>query len=302
MNIFEYVKKIAKRVSKNQILEEVGITRDELNNNTLSLLEKNLDWLRRNDRELQSGAYRRDRDDLINDFARSGFLRPTNPFDMLYKSLSNSVQILDFVEGYFNENLSEDVTASSVTLAKANVFQLLDLVRFSARYTRTWLEYILSAESNHRIQLAGEVDLTQAQIKYLGENRDAFGRAISVLATPIKRVEELISNIPEINVAEANPKAVQATQGDSRVDPFRFNLIQSRADPIYLISMMISDYQVSRYKTAKEEKEMLELRILRLKKQMANNEDPRLADIIEKRQGQLDKLRGKLQKMEDDIR
>lgn len=302
MNIFEYVKKFAKNVGKSQILVEINVTRDELNNTTLNILGNTLDWVRRDDSKLLSQAYRRDRDDLIKDFGRSGFLRPANPFEMLYKSMTNAVDILNFVEGYFTKNLSEDVTASSITISKANALQLLDLVGFATRYTRSWIELIMSAETNHHAQVLGLPQITPAQIKFLSDNRDAFGRAISILATPVKQIEKMMESIPEIVIAEANPKAIQATQGNDRVDPMRLGLVQSKWDPFYLMGMMTSDYQVHRYKVAKEEQEMLELRVLRLKRQLENKDDPKLSQILEKRQGQLDKVRGKLKRMEDDLK
>ena len=300
MNIFEYVKKIKKSISKNNVLDDINVTREEMTNTTMDFLNKNIGWLTKNERDLQSQAYRRDRDDLIRDFGRTGYLRPTNPFDMVQRSLTNSLEILNWVEGYFTKNLNDDVTAASITIAKSNALQLLDLTALTARYTRAWLELIISAESNALNKLNSEVSLTQQQIKYLGENRDAFGRAIAILATPIKEIQKVFDAMPEIVIAESNPKAVQATQGDVRVDPLRLALVQSKWDPAYLFGMLFTDFQVHRYKMAKEEKEMLELRILRLQRQMEGKEDPKLSDILNKRQGQLDKVRGKIKKMEDE--
>lgn len=302
MNIFEYVSKFAKNIGKSQILVEINVTRDELNNTTLNILNNSLEWVRRDDSKLISAAYRRDRDDLIKDFGRTGYLRSSNPFEMVFKSLTNALELLTFVEGYFTKNLHDDVTAASITLSKANALQLLDLIGFATRYTRSWIEIILSAESNHHSQVMGLPQITQQQIKFLSDNRDAFGRAIAILATPVKQVEKMMDQIPEIVIAEANPKAIQATQGNDRVDPLRMGLVQSKWDPIYLMGMVVSDFQVQRYKVAKEEQEMLELRILRLKRQLDNKDDPKLSDILDKRQGQLDKVRGKLKRMEDDLK
>lgn len=302
MNIFEYVSKFAKNIGKSQILVEINVTRDELNNTTLNILNNSLEWVRRDDSKLISAAYRRDRDDLIKDFGRTGYLRSSNPFEMVFKSLTNALELLTFVEGYFTKNLHDDVTAASITLSKANALQLLDLIGFATRYTRSWIEIILSAESNHHSQVMGLPQITQQQIKFLSDNRDAFGRAIAILATPVKQVEKMMDQIPEIVIAEANPKAIQATQGNDRVDPLRMGLVQSKWDPIYLMGMVVSDFQVQRYKVAKEEQEMLELRILRLKRQLDNKDDPKLSDILDKRQGQLDKVRGKLKRMEDDVK
>jgi hypothetical protein len=164
MNIFEYVKKIKKSISKNNVLDDINVTREEMTNTTMDFLNKNIGWLTKNERDLQSQAYRRDRDDLIRDFGRTGYLRPTNPFDMVQRSLTNSLEILNWVEGYFTKNLNDDVTAASITIAKSNALQLLDLTAFAARYTRAWLELIISAEVQSGDTITVTVDKEKNEI------------------------------------------------------------------------------------------------------------------------------------------
>lgn len=302
MNIFEYVKQLKKRFTKRNVNGAIDVINTELVNVTIPLIEKQLEFLRKNDKDLTSQFYQRDRDAIIKDFAVTGYLRPTNPFDMLYKSLTNSVEILSYLKGYFDDAGVEDITGESVTIAKANVLQLIDLIAFASKYSLAWIDVVISAESNHRNQLAGEVNLTQQQIIYLDDNRASFGRVIAILATPVKKITEMLDNIPDVVIAETNPKLLNATQGTGRLDPLTMGLVQSKWNPIYVLDMLESDFFVWRYKVAKEEAEMLELKILRLKKQMQNNNDPKLATIIENRQGQLDKYRGKLQKMENGVK
>jgi hypothetical protein len=66
MNIFEYVKKIKKSISKNNVLDDINVTREEMTNTTMDFLNKNIGWLTKNERDLQSQAYRRDRDDCTD--------------------------------------------------------------------------------------------------------------------------------------------------------------------------------------------------------------------------------------------
>lgn len=301
MNIFEYVKNWKKGITRNQILDEISVTRDELSNQTIEVFEKSITYIRRDDRILKSQLYQSERDNLISDFSRSGFLRGTNPIDMVYRSLVNSLEILGFIEGYVDKRVSTEINGSSASISDTHILQLLDLIGFTSRYARVWLRTILSAESNHMNQLAGELDITPYMVKWLGENRDAFGRSVSLLAMPVKQIQQVVDGMPEIIIAESNPRALQATQGDNRLDPLKLNLVASKWDPIYLYSMWQSDRQVQRYKAAKEEKEVLEMMALRLERQLQGKDDPRLHDIYQKRLGQLEKLQGKLKDMEDRV-
>lgn len=301
MNIFDYVKNWKKGVSKNQILDEISVTRDELTNVTISFFEGAGTLLRRDDTILNSQLYKSERDNLIADFTRSGYLRGKNPIEMVYRSLSNALDILGFIENYVDNRVSVELNGASLNIADTSVMQLLDLVAFTSRYSRMWMQVILSAESSHLNQLVGELEITPYQVKWLAENRDAFGRSVSLLATPVKEIQKIIDTIPEVVISEANPRALQATQGQNRIDPLKLGFIASKWNPIYLYGIWSTDRQVQRYKTAKDDKEVLEMMCLRLERQLQGKDDPRLNSILEKRIAQLDKLKGKLKDMEDSV-
>lgn len=302
MNIFEYVKGIKKRFTKVDIGATIDTVNAELVNITIPLLADKAAWLVKDDSQVTSNFYQRDRESIMTDFSKSGYLRKSNPFDMILKSLRNTVEILAFLKAYFDKSTGEELSNASVTVTESNALQLIDLAAFVSTYTRSWLDVILSAETNHRNNVNGELNITQAMFVYLGDNRANFGAAISILATPVEKIETMFKAIPEIVIAEVNPKAVTGTLGQDKIDPLRLNLIQSKWDPIYFIGMVISDYSAARYKAAKEEAAFLELRIARFKKQLEQKDDPHLANIIERRQGQLDAWRGKIKKMEDSVR
>lgn len=302
MNIFEYVKGIKKRFTKVDIGATIDTVNAELVNITIPLLADKAAWLVKDDSQVTSNFYQRDRESIMTDFSKSGYLRKSNPFDMILKSLRNTVEILAFLKAYFDKSAGEELSSASVTVTESNALQLIDLAAFVSTYTRSWLDVILSAETNHRNNVNGELNITQAMFVYLGDNRANFGAAISILATPVEKIETMFKAIPEIVIAEVNPKAVTGTLGQDKIDPLRLNLIQSKWDPIYFIGMIISDYSAARYKAAKEEAAFLELRIARFKKQLEQKDDPHLANIIERRQGQLDAWRGKIKKMEDSVR
>lgn len=302
MNILEYVKTIKKRFTKTDVNAAIDTISAELTNITIPLLTDSAAWLVKDDTVALSTFYRNERDSLMSDFSKSGYLRKSNPLAMLTQSLNNTVNVLSFVKAHLAKQVGDDMSAESVTIAESNALQLVDLAAFVSQYTRVWFDVVLSAEANNRNQVVEKQGLTQAVMVYLGDNRANFGNAVSILATPVDKIEKLFANIPEVVIAEVNPKAIMGTLGNDRVDPLQLNLVQSKWDPIWFISVIHSDFAASRYKTAKEEAAVIELRIARLKKQIEQKDDPRLAQIIERRQGQLDTLRGKMKRMEDSVK
>lgn len=302
MNIFDYVKKIKKRFTKTDVLSSIDTINAELTNLTIPLFKERLEWLVHNDSSLKSSLYKSDRDILVGEIAASKYIRPSNPFAMILAVLENTSEILNFVSGKMEKDTGIEFTGESLTAERVNLLQLVDLAGFVSTYSRLWLDLILSAESHHHNQTGSVTDLTKGSIMYLGENRKSFTHALSILATPVNKIDDLFKAIPDVVIAEASPMAIKSVIGDSTIDPLKLNLVQSKAWPPYLIGMVISDYNANRYKTAKEEAQFLELRIGRLKRQMENKDDPKLAAILEKRKGQLDTYRGRIKRMEDSVK
>ena len=190
MNIFEYVKQLKKRFTKTDVNAAIDTINSELVNITIPLVADKAAWLVKDDSDLLSTFYRNDRDSLMADFAKSGYLRKSNPFAMLLQSLRNSVEVLAYLKGYFDKVQGEDMSGDSVTITTSNALQLIDLVAFTSRYTRAWMDVILSAESNSRNNVTEELNLTQAMFVYLGDTRANFGTAVSILATPVEKIEK----------------------------------------------------------------------------------------------------------------
>src|SRR5574344_524022 len=115
MNIFEYVKQLKKRFTKTDVNAAIDTINSELVNITIPLVADKAAWLVKDDSDLLSTFYRNDRDSLMVDFAKSGYLRKSNPFAMLLQSLRNSVEVLAYLKGYFDKVQGEDMSGDSVT-------------------------------------------------------------------------------------------------------------------------------------------------------------------------------------------
>ena len=70
-------------------------------------------------------------------------------------------------------------------------------------------------------------------------------------------------------------------------------------NPIYHIRIRIAEWQAAKYQEAKEERSMVELRLLSLKELKSGKDNARLEQQIEYNQERLSKLTAKIGRMEE---
>lgn len=300
MNIFEYVKGMTKGFTRTSLLSEIAITRDTITNTVLPVYVDNMDFLRKNAKTLNSGIYKRTHKEIESELRKSMHLRGASAFELIEAGVRNSLDILAFIEGYFTKETADTMTANSLTISKATAMQLLGAISFSARYARGWLDMVLSAENNLVGGLSETAELTQLQVKYISENVTAFAVTLAAISKPTKDISAMLEAIPEIVVAESNPRAIGAALG-SKADPFRFGFVQSKWNPFYLYGMMSTDHAAAKYKSDVAEANIVQMKIYRLKAKLEDKEDPKMEKVIDNYQAELDKLRGRIYKMEQSV-
>lgn len=88
--------------------------------------------------------------------------------------------------------------------------------------------------------------------------------------------------------------------GSAKVDPFQMDLIPIWLNPIYHIGMFVSEWQADRYKAAKEEVRLLQLRKLNLEKTIEKKPDAKIQHEIEYLSNRVQGMNFKIEKMEKD--
>lgn len=302
MSIIDYVRKLMTSISRKTIESDIDVVRDDLSNHTLPALQQFMKEFSANPR-LNSRSFK-----LYNDEIRKqvSISRTGDMFTAMELGCTKAELMLNFSYNYVRDNFEEDVTRAAMTLARANIMQLLDAMNFFVRYTRRLIDLLLIAESNHKID-AGAQELKgirQSDIDYLSKYRASYIGVLDMLITvDTKRVDAMFDAIPEIIVEDVRSKSTLEIHGNDKVDPLQLgkNFIASPANPIWLIGVNLAEYQHNRYLSAKEDANLIKLRVARLKAQYDNNPDPKLAEIISKREGQVDKLRATISRYEKKV-
>lgn len=302
MFIIDFVKRIAKSIGRKNVEDEINTAKDEIDNQTIPTIKQLM-------KEFPSiPRFKSETYTLYNKaiVSGTGIRVKGDMFDVILLTLTNVGSIADFVSNYVSTKLETEINQSSVTVTDAQVFQLLDSITFAARYTRRLQDIILRTESNVMMDKNSSQELKgvrQADIDYIVKYRDSYIKTLKMLQTPVSKIKELINNIPDIVVSDLKSSTTLSVQGNDKVDPLGFgrDLVVSPLNPIWLIGSWSSTRQHEKYTAAKEEATVIKMRIARLKAQYEEKPDPKLAAIIEKREGQVDLLRAKIEKYEKEV-
>lgn len=297
MNILEFSRSLLPDFTRARILEDIEITRRELNEATLPPYRTAEDLFGK--KKLLSTYSQTfesvfDRDVKIN--------HKGNFIVGIYETLENMVENIDMVERLVHRRFASDVIKDAMTIFKLNLLQYVEMMSFVVKYARRLLIVVLTAEVN-AANKENEMDgILDSEIQYLAAGRDSFNRGIRVMSDKKKTVEDRFDSIPEIGANDDAIQMANATAEPLDLDPFAFGLIPLGLNPIYHIRLAISEWQAKRYRTAEEESRMLEFRLLQLQEIARGNKDAALQQQIEYNQNRLNKLRYSLKEMEEDAR
>lgn len=212
--------------------------------------------------------------------------------------LDNLDEHYPMLEKLFDNYFSNDVVREAVTFLGANLIQFQEALTFVVRYSRKLLLYVVTEETQTLDpEQVGERPILQGEINYLYDRRSDFFAALNIVAMNAKEVTKKMEEIPDVVPTEGNVDQVTAVLGLGRVDPFKFNLISAKLNPIFYIRKWLVEGQVKAYKEAEEERIMLECRIMQLKNSQEGKKDPKLEQAIAYNEGRLHRVQAELAEM-----
>jgi len=223
-----------------------------------------------------------------------------NPIVTIHKSFKDILENLDCVEELIVKTYNDDVAGNGLTYLKANLLQFVEAVSFVSKYARKFLIYVYVCETAEYPDSGTALNdsLSPAEIEWLNANFLSFCTALNVVSGNPQQVKKQIDNIPDIIITSENATTLPSTMGEARLDPFQMNLITVRMNPIYHIRMFVAEYQADRYKAAKEEVKLLQLRKLNLEKLADGKPEAHIQKEITYMETRIQGLNFKIAKME----
>ena len=295
MKIDRYLDSLLPSFSRQRLLDDLAVIREELKDNTLPPIKSIATAFGTRKFESQWVA------DFNTAFTKGVNLRFKGNF---YNGMYDVLQIIndnvDAVESLINAYYADDVLRDAMTVLRINLLQYLETMSFAVRYARRIAVATMAIEVDAVSEKQGlDTVITAGEVEWLTTRRVHFFAALNTLSAERKVVEERFKALPDMTVNADSIANTNSIIGANRTDPFQFGLIPIVLNPIYHVRMAIADWQVTRYKAAQEEKRMLEFKLLKLKLAQTGKKDARLDEQIEYTAGRLDKLNYKLKTMEE---
>jgi len=301
MKILDFVHSLIPGLQKNQIAEDLRITISELEEVVTPSYRFASEYFKSN--KLKSDANKALSETFYRNFDTLGSSKQPSFVGDVYRRLEflkeNAVYLRNLVETDFDElTVSEGMTARKVAVVRA-----VSAVSFISRFSTDLLNLAYVNESVHlNAELSEEMSLPPAAVKHVERNMIYFATVLSDYGIPNKDLSKIIMTLPEVIVNQKTESTLKGLYSEKQLDPFRSAYIPGfTGSPIYHIRMLVAEWQSSRYKSSKDKKKTLELRLLHLKLQNENKADPKIQQEIDYVQGRVDKLERYLKSVEESV-
>lgn len=295
MKIQQFVSSLLPTFGKDRVVEDCRLTRTELKDFTIPAYQAALPLLGK--WEFKSVAM----EGFIGTFGRmvktSGRSNIVTGIHDCFKPILDN---LDAIEEMVDKTYNEEVAGMGLTYLKANLLQLVETIAFVSKFARKFLIYAYVAETAEYAEGDTKLSesLTPAEIEWITANFVSFCTALNIASGNPSDMRKQLNDIPDVVVTSENAGTLSATLGEAKIDPFQMKLIPVWLNPIYHIGMFVAEWQADRYKAAKEEVKLLQLRKLNLEKLSNGKPDAHVQREIKYLESRIQGINYKIAKME----
>jgi hypothetical protein len=215
------------------------------------------------------------------------------------KNIPTILKNLDAVESLAEKVLTDNIVGAGLNYKQAVLLRYVDATFLVAKYARTLLGFVMAYESAEFKENSIDPDesITKAERAYLVKQGLDFCRAYAaIIGAPTQTLDKL-NDVPEIEINKSDTAFVASSQGD-RVDPFRMGFVATNANPIYFVRMLVAEWEHKRFQETKADVQLLELRLLQMKKLQKGQPDASLERQITYMENRVQKLRAELADVE----
>lgn len=301
MSILNYISSLLPTFKKDRVMEEAGITLEELENVCIPAYAE----------AAKAGGVLKIKSKEVQEFTNI-FMRIVNKPSKAGGLIGNIQERLlvvrdnlKLIQDKMDTELQDVIVAEGISVLKANILQALEGIYFISKFSIKLLNTIYVFETAERSENKDQYlkdNIIPMDIEYIKRRLPDFCFVLSGLSKPAKEMEKLLANMPDISVRSDNFAAIGATLDREKVDAFALkDFVRGFAgNPIFHIGMMVAEWQANRYKKRAETKKVLELRLLNLKELNEGHNDAKIEREIQYIQNRIDDIEYKMAKMEEE--
>ena len=299
MFLLDFIKSLVPHISKNDVLEDIRITKGELTGLVIPATMQGEEHFRvikmasKTNKELSSLFYRGY--NLAKSSSQLNFVAE------IAKVMPTVLKNLEFVETEIDAAINTDVITAGITAKKALLLRTAEEASFISRFTLDILTVLYANEAvNAEVEVEESLQVSDIIIARVDKGMLLYARILSILGDKDFILAKKYNSIPDVVINDSTYETIIATYKESNLDPINtIGLKGFESNPIYHVRLMIAEWQANRYKSMKDKKRMLELRLLQLKLQSEKKTDVKLEKEISYIQSRIEGIEYNMSKMED---
>lgn len=300
LNILNFINSLRPRMARDDVLEDLNSTDQELLHAVLPSLEQASGFFK-SYKPVSEGFKT-----LVQTFYRNvgnGSRQRGSLIEDLEDRMKEVKKNLQFVIKSQEELLEKDIISEGLTAKKAVLLQAGENLSFVTRYTLDLLTYLYQEEAKDLSEgQVAETDMPPNKVKLVMGSMPNYARLLGKYSMPHAKFVEALDKMPDVAINNATAAALAAVYQEDKLNPFSTSFVQNfDGNPIYRLRLMVAEWQANRYKVAKDKKKMLELRLLNLKLLQEKNPSPQLENEISYIQNRIEGLEAKMHRMEESV-
>lgn len=299
--ILDYIKKLNPVLDKEQILEDIRITKSELDTIVIPSFKDGSDALKTI--KLKSKANQELSLKFYENFDLQHGTKQATFINEIARRLPYLRENLDYIEEQIEEMLEDQVITSGVTAKKLMFIKAAECVSIISRMSSDVLTMVYNNETQELDGSQTElIELPPAIIKKVNSHIGFYAMLVSRYGIPNKDFSKVLSGVPDVVVNEKTFNSLKSVYSEKELDPISSGyLAQFKHSPIYAIRLMFAEWQTGRYNSAKDKKKSLELRLLNLQMTQDKKQDAKIQKEILYLQNRINKLEKYMAEVEEDL-
>lgn len=172
----------------------------------------------------------------------------------------------EYILKEISDSVNDVVMSQALTAYKINLLRVVPHFYFMTRFAMDLLNFIYVKESEHaKLETERSYRLNKKQEEFIVKNMWVFAKIISFYGTDPETFKKEIDSLSEVTIPRDQVDDVVAQLSGDKLDVFNTLPSGFIGSPIYSIRLVFAQWEADRYRSLKDKKKLLELRLLHLK-------------------------------------
>lgn len=262
MNILNYVQALLPRIDKSSIMEDIRITKGEFDQIVLPTYEEAAKFskvfvFKSADTETTFKEFNKNYRSQLRS-------KESNTIAEIGSALKVCRANLGVLEEAIEKLLEETSVTEVITARKAVMLRAAEQFSFISRFATDFLNLVYTYE--HMERGINTIEVSVYATKFVIPNIANFARLLETYSRDTDMFTQQLDAIPEVIINKKGYDAITSLHKRDTIEPFNSAaLVSFQMNPIYHFRLMIAEWQANRYKSYKDKKKALELKLLNLK-------------------------------------